>query len=302
MSWPLGEPGSRERKEAVRRYFRVTPDASEETLAWRLIGGAVVALGGVVALLVVGALVAAVVCALAGVALGVQGYVQLAEFRRKWRLAEPKPSGDAMDATLQADLREAAERAKRRLDLTDDELELRSDDASLPGEHRLAEQGGGPLVVFGPASGSKGRPGADGVWRFTSYDLMVICPTGHHLAIYECKLTFDLGNRSEEDTAEYHYADVVAVSTTTRPTSEFAITQIQVGPAALPLSKTVTRTLEIIVSSGDRSAIAVSMHDDDKRGKALHLQESGIDQVIRTVRQMLREKKGGVAPTATGWQ
>ncbi len=296
---PLGEPRSDERKEAVRRYFQATPAPADETRAWRFQGAAGVAVVLAVALLVVGLAAGTVVIAVVAVVLFVQGRLLLAEYRRRYAKAEPKPRDADMDMTLRADLRDAAERAMQRLELTRDELELHSYDASQPGERRLAEQGSGPLVVFGPADRSKGRPGVDRVWRFTSYDLMAICPTGHHLAIYRCRLTFDIGGRSEEDTDEYHYADVVAISTRTRPTKEHAITQIDVGLAALPLSRTMIRAFEIVVSSSDRSSIAVSMHDDDQRGKALHLQESGIDQVIRVVRHMLREKKGGVA-SATG--
>lgn len=298
MTSPLGPPGSRRRKEAVRRYFRTSPDPAEESRAlWiQRAGLAAMLLAVAVGLLV--SFLLAVLAASLGVVLLLHGRSLLADFRQRWNKAEPKPRDADMDTTLREDLHDAAERAMKRLELTRDELELRSDDIDVNGEDRLADQGSGPLVVFGPASGSRGRPGADRVWRFTSYDLMVICPTGHHLAIYECRLTFDLGRRSEEDTAEYHYADVVAVSTTTRPTSDLLITQIDVGFAAVPLSRTMTRTFEIVVSSGDRSAIAVSMHNDDQPGNALHLQESGIDRVIRAVRHTLRTKKGGIPPTA----
>ncbi|OZM78079.1 hypothetical protein [Pseudonocardia sp. MH-G8] len=301
MTAPLGAPGSAERRRAVRKYFRVTPDPADETWALRTIWAGMALLLGAAALLLVGLPPLALLAVGIGAVVTVRGFELRATYHRRYAAAEPKPADHDMDRTLDEDLAAAARRAMSRLEVTQDELELHSDDvdpwAQLGGRRRLADQGRGPLVVFGPAEGSQGRRGVDRVWRFTSYDIMVICPTGHHLAIYECVLDFASGRRRDEDTHEYHYPDVVAVSTRTRPREGISL-HLQAGTDGdLSLRKTMTREFEIIVSSGDRSAILVGIRDDDRPDQQIVLQESGIDRVIAAVRRMLREKKGGVAPT-----
>lgn len=298
---PIGGVGSKSRKEAVRKYFRKTPDSSEERNAIRIMilaGAAAVA--AVVVLMNGPWFVGVAVGLLALVALS-QGLMQRANYRRRYAAAEPKPTDAQMDQLLREDIRRAASRALQRLGLTLDELELRSRDVDplAVGRHqRLADQGRGPIAVFGPTAQARGRIGIDRKWRFTSYDIMVICPTGHHLGIYECVLNLDSGRRREEETNEYHYADVVAVRTTTTATPEVAINVLD--PTAhhqIMLGGTLHREFQIIVSSGDRSSIIVGIKDDDEPGEAVLLQESGIEAVIEAVRRMLRVKKGGVVPS-----
>jgi hypothetical protein len=301
MAAPLGPRGSDARKTAVRKYFRRTPHPREAARARQFILGAGAAAVLGVSLLLVGVPALAVMAAGVALVTLVQGLQQLAAYRRGYAAAEPKPTDEEMDRTLDEDLTSVAGRAMQRLGLTDDQLELHSADATPlarygAGRRRLAEQGRGPLVVFGPAARARGCSGADRVWRFTAYDVMVICPTGHQLAIYECVLDFASGWRKNEETHEYHYADVVAVSTATRPTGELAFEPV--GPSAYSgaFGGTMTREFQIIVSSGDRSAIAVSIYDDDRPDRRIVLQESGIDRVAAVVRDLLRAKRARVAP------
>jgi hypothetical protein len=298
---PIGGVDSKSRKEAVRKYFRKTPDSSEERNAIRLmILGAAVAIAAVVILMIGPQLVGIAIGLLALVALS-QGLMQRANYLRKYAAAEPKPSDSQMDQLLRDDIRRAAGRALKRLGLTLDELELRSHDVdplAVGGHQRLADQGRGPIAVFGPTAQAQGRIGIDRKWRFTRYDIMVICPTGHHLGIYECVLDLASGRRRDEETNEYHYADVVAVRTTTTATPEVAINVLD--PSAhrrISLGGALHREFQIIVSSGDRSSIIVGIKDDDEPGEVVLLQESGIESVIEAVRRMLRAKKGGVVPT-----
>ncbi|GAA3057794.1 hypothetical protein GCM10010464_22960 [Pseudonocardia yunnanensis] len=300
MTAPVGrKPGSDERKKAVKRYFQITPDEHDQSRARHQQQAAVVSIVVAGSLLLVEIHVLAILVAMLALVLALQGFTGMADYRRRLAAAEPKPSDQEMDHTLDEDLHAAAERAMRRLGLTRNDLELHSDEVDPPAEARrrprLADQGRGPLVVFGPANRARGRSGLDRVWRFTLYDVMVICPTGHHLGIYECVLDFATGSRKDEETYEFHYSDVVAVSTRTRERAELGLELVYSSSIAVPLHRTMTREFEIVVSSGDRSAIVVGIRDDDGLDQQLVLQESGIDRVTAAVRRMLRAKKG--APT-----
>lgn len=296
----IGGVDSDSRKKAVKKYFSPTPDPSMESTARRLLGGAG-ALGLLaIALLVVGAVIPAVGSVLVGLFVLQQGLQQRGVYRRRYDRAEPKPSDEQMDRLLRDDLHRASDRSLTRLGLTRDELALRSFDADplagRPGA-RLADQGRGPITVFGPAADVRGRTGADNVLRFTAYDVMVICPTNHHLGIYECRLDMASGRLRNEETREYHYEDVVAVVTTTTSTPETTVELLdKYSSASVLLTRAAYRSFEVIVSSGDRSSIVVGIKDEQEREGRFRLQESGIDSVISAVRQMLREKKGGVAP------
>ncbi|TWF78033.1 hypothetical protein FHX44_113952 [Pseudonocardia hierapolitana] len=301
MTTTIGQPDTEERRKKVRKYFKITPDAREETRAIRVMWVGVVGLIGAATLLIAQQSLLALLAAGVGAIAALQGRIALSSYRRRYEAAEPKPSDVDMDRILNQDLARVARRAMERLDVTADELELRSYEvdqwAQISGRRRLADQGRGPLVVFGPAERSRGRQGVDRVWRFAVYEVMVICPTGHHLAIYECVLDFVTGRRRNEDTHEYHYPDVVAVTTKTRAPEGFQLILPGGGTSDTAFRHTMTREFQIIVSSGDRSSIIVEIRDDDRPEQEFKLQESGIDRVIAAVRRMLREKKGGVAPT-----
>ena len=296
----IGEVGSEARKAGVRRYFQETPDDHDRVFGTRLVQIACIVAAGGVTLLVLDGVVGAVATGIVAVGVLVQGLQVRAAYWRRYAAAEPKPSDAQMDVLLREDVRGASERALQQLGITSDELELHSRDVGPPAGRRSrwpADQGCGAIALFGPARHALGRIGTDQTWRFATYAVMVLCPTGHHLGIYQCELDFVSGRRRDEETHEYHYADVVAVRTTTTATPGLRITVLD--PSAhhrIPLGRTLQREFQVIVSSGDRSSIIVGIEDEDEPSEAAHLQESGIDLVIDAVRRMLREKKGGAAP------
>ncbi|GAA0928353.1 hypothetical protein [Pseudonocardia zijingensis] len=238
-----------------------------------------------------------------GVALGFvgQGLRLLSVYRRRVEAAEPKPTDAHMDALLGDDIRDTADRALLALGITLDELALRSRDVdplTKGGHRRLADQGRGPIPVFGPTPFTLGRIGHDGKWRFARYRIMVICPTGHNLGIYTCDLDSTTGHRLHERTDEYHYDDVVAVRTTTTTTPDIAIRVLDAtAQNRVALGSPLHRQFQIIVSSGDRGSIIVGIEDEHESGQTVPLQESGIEAVIEAVRRILRVKKGGIAPS-----
>jgi hypothetical protein len=294
----IGGVGSEERRSAVHHYFEESPDTADAVFADRLVRlGSLIAFGSA-ALLVTDGVAGAVVAGAVAVVVLAKGAQQRASYRRQYAAAEPKPSDAQMDELLRDDLHRASERALQRLGLTGDELELHSQDVDplgARGTRRLADQRGGAIAVFGPTQYASGRIGMDRRWRFATYEVMVICPTGHHLGIYECDLDLASGHRLHEETHEYHYADVVAVRTMTITRPDVSIDMLD--PSAhhrIALGRTAQREFQVIVSSGDRSSIIVGI--ENERDDTVLLQESGIDLVIDAVRRMLREKKGGIDP------
>jgi hypothetical protein len=299
---PIGAVGSESRRDAVRRYFTRTPPRSHKRNGILVLSLGGVGVTGVVTLLILTSQwTAAILIGVLALGFVGQGLRLLADYRRHYAEAEPKPTDTQMDELLGDDIRDAADRALRRLGLTLDELELRSrdiDPLSRNGYRRLADQGRGPIPVFGPTPHARGRIGFDGKWRFASYRIMVICPTGHHLGIYTCDLDSASGQRHHERTDEYHYDDVVAVRTTTTTTPEIAIRVLDASARhRIALGGPLHRRFQIIVSSGDRSSIIVGIEDENESGGTVPLQESGIDAVIEAVRRILRVKKGGIAPS-----
>jgi hypothetical protein len=284
------------RKEAVDRYFRPTPDTKDRTVALTLLQA-----GGGVCLLAVAILAVQLPIALAaavlllGVVVVLQGWERLARYNREFTAADGKPTDGEMDGYLQADLKKIAQHALRRLDLHERDLELTSEEVDPTGGRRLAEQGSGPVTVFGPVLTSSKCIGLDEVWRFGAYDVMVICPTAYHVGIFECTLDIRTGGRRSEEVREYHYADVVMVSLVNNPPADLSLNPLdRAGRLRSRITRAVLCELQIAVSSGDRSSIVVGITGKEAPQRTVRLQESGLDRVVATLRRRLREKKSQV--------
>lgn len=270
-------PGSPERKKAVKRYFKRSPDSYDAVQARRLIYVAV-ALGLLAgALVLVGMGFLAALVAVIAIMTGMQGWMQLREYERRFRAAEPKPDHRTMDLTLEQDLRRLSAQAMIHFGLMDTDLLVDSDGvhARRPLGAELTGHGQGPPMVFGPAKRSTGRPDLDGVWRFTAYDVLVVCATARHLAIYTCTLDFASGGVTGTETHEFDYEHIVAVLIRSRPGSELSINLMEPG-----LRVSTADEFQVVVASGDRSHIAVRLRDDNRAAYPIRLQESGADNVV----------------------
>jgi len=303
------------RRQKVEKYFRRTPDPKERTRAILLISAA--ALGGLLAIIMFGqgsGFLGVVLLAAGGFG-GYKGLQKKTDYDKRYAAAEPKPRDEEMDEFLANDLAIVCEHATRCLGLTLDELELFPQQwdpvANLAhGNPFVDQQQKRPWVVFGPevrgfSFGPKFRAfstvGRDGFCRFAAYEVMVICPTGYHLALYQCTIDFLTGGLRQEQTREYHYADVVSVSTTIRSDQKLSFQPLDLrgeGPVNYDFENALFRDFEIVVSSGDRSKIVVGIQDEERPDRQATLQPSGIEEVISSVRRMLKEKKGGVVGPA----
>jgi len=196
------------------------------------------------------------------------------EYKKKYDEAEPKPTDAQMDAWLAEDIARVKGESLRKLDLLPEQVLGKPDD---------------PIVVVGPANEAKWAIGKDGIIRFSFYDILVVYLTSYHLAAYQCILDLATGTRRSESTQEYHYTDVVAVSTRTAGSGLIAVMVDGTKKEVASYQK-----FALSVASGEKIEVAVffpQLEDIIGKGK---LAPTGADKAISAIRAMLREKKGGV--------
>jgi hypothetical protein len=281
-----------ERKKKLEKYFAAPPDPRELITARCMmgVGGAGVVVAAVLFAITTPLFGGAVLWCATAVAL--MGCTTRARYARERDAAEPRPSDAEMDHVFASDLVDITATALKRLGLGLDDLALTGGSwdpiAQLERGDPVLTSADRPLLVFGPHHPAKMAMGRDGVWRFSAYSVMVICPTYHNLGLYTCVLDLLTGATSREETHEYHYDDVVAVSTVTTADDEPA------HPVDLHFERefpSLLQELSIVISSGDRPSITVGVAGRGGTGRAL-VQSSGIDEVIADVRRILRDKKG----------
>ncbi|WP_105970317.1 hypothetical protein [Streptomyces geranii] len=296
MTLTMAETEATERKRKVEKYFHPTPKQSLDQIATALLAvGGIAVLVGLIALNS-NAFIGIVMMA-GGIYSAIKGGAKKKEYRDAYEKAEPKPSDREMDRLLAQDLKVIEERAMQRLGITPDHLEIGAQSwdpvAALLGTSPSERPEKRPLVLYGPNLSGFGI-GDDGVWRFQEYEVLVVCPTLHHLALFHCSLDFLSGGLSKEDTEEYQYNHVVAVSTKTTPApSNISLEQLNTRTPdddSVHFSKVQRRRLEVSVSNGQSMGVTVGISDEDDSTKRARLQSSGIDEVIGSIRRVLRDR------------
>lgn len=204
---------------------------------------------------------------------------RMSKYRKEYDAAEPKPSDVQMDTWLAEDIEELKRYALEKMDLNDEDMLHGPDDPDMP------------IVVIGPGKDANVAIGKDGFFRFSIYDILLVFLTNYHLAAYKCSLDFATKRKLFESTQEYHYMDVVSVSTKT--VNEFTLT---VNDEIIMLGN--SQQFALSVASGESIGVATptslqevrNVRNELKNGK---FPDSGADRAIRTIRSRLREKKGG---------
>ncbi|MFI8347128.1 hypothetical protein [Streptomyces sp. NPDC085596] len=241
-----------------------------------------------------------------GIVLAVNGMSERRKYNQDYARAIPRPSDQDMDQLLGTDTLSILNRTLPQLGLSHSDLVAprgvtatggssfdQLADSVAPTESAPQPPGASQLAVWGPAFPCHSAIGNDGRIRYSKYEFMVICPTTHMLAVYRCELDLYTGGLRSEQTYEFHYADVVAVRTATKPLVRHGIPLVprpsQAGHYRLLDTE---RTMEIVVSSGDRAAITLGVSSSAEL--AVDRSDSlDFPDVLQRVRQMLREKKGG---------
>lgn len=126
------------------------------------------------------------------------------------------------------------------------------------------------------------RTGSAGCARFGVYSIAVIALTDRHLGSFRCEYNFLQDTILDEKTCEYHYRDIVSVST-----SEVSTTLL------LPSGETRTTVQEFRVSVPNGEAIRITVDAPEIRRMigADSFPSSGAEKAVRAIRAMLRQKK-----------
>ncbi|MDM8543496.1 hypothetical protein QUF90_20670 [Desulfococcaceae bacterium HSG9] len=194
-------------------------------------------------------------------------------YKEAYHEAEPKPSDKQMDEWLEQDKKGIVSDATTKLGLVPEKVLNLND----------------PLVVIGPKNSAKFKMGQDGIIRFSAYEIMVIYLTDYHLGAYSCRWDFVNGKSISEQTQEYHYTDVVSVSTLCSSASFEVVT---VDGVNRPIQS--HQEFSLSVASGESIKIAVAFPQVEMIFQKGELLPTGADKAVMALRTMLREKKGGV--------
>lgn len=195
----------------------------------------------------------------------------MAKYQEAFDKAEPKPSDQQMDAWLNGDVQRVKQDGLQKLDLEHTPL-LRD-----------------PIVVIGPSQNAAARAGEDGILRFTYYEVVCVYLTEYHLAAYNGRLDMHDGVVTRESTQEYHYSDVISVSTRTESSLTFTLV-VNGQHKSIPLFQ----EFALSVASGEQIRVVTAFPNLDEYIQKGKMPITGADQAITAIRSRLREKKGGV--------
>lgn len=130
------------------------------------------------------------------------------------------------------------------------------------------------------------REGRDGVVRFGAYQIAIMLPTDYHLPVYRCDYDFVTNEIVREGTSEFHYQDIVGVSTTE-----------STNASTRKRREKLTRNQAFCLSTSGGYAISVEIDEAKLRSEMKknvgddRLPDSGATKAVRVIRAMLRNKK-----------
>ncbi len=259
------------RSTAVTKYFKATPEKPsyiENIIA--MVGGGIAFLAG----LSDSSLTCLAILGFIAAGWGFLAYLaKNSSYNNAYREAEPKPSDKQMDEWMEQDKKQIVTDAVAKLGLVPEKVLNLND----------------PLVVIGPKSSAKFKIGGDGIIRFSAYEIVVIYLTDYHLGAYSCGWDFVNGRSTSEQTQEYHYTDVVSVSTLSSNTSFSVVT---VDGKDHPIQS--HQQFSLSVASGESIKVTVAFPQVEAIFQQGKLLPTGSEKAISALRTMLREKKGGV--------
>lgn len=147
-----------------------------------------------------------------------------------------------------------------------------------------------PLLVTGPILWTTtGVPATDLLWkkgkdemvRFAINRVTAVQLTDQQLGAYACDFNFLKNVALNERTDEYHYRDVVSVSTQEVATSYTLPTGVKMVQA---------QAFRLAVSSGDHIDVTINAAELAKITQGT-IPTTGAEKAVATIRAMLREKK-----------
>ena len=191
------------------------------------------------------------------------------------------PSDHRIDQWFEDDMKKIQEHALKKMDLSTELLTEKE-----------------PLIIIGPIFwdwDDYGVPeddmwlklGDDLVLRYTIITVLYIFTAEHLMAAYECVFNFLKNEKVHEDTYEFHYQDIVAVTT-----HENSHTRI------LPRKKKKQTSKEQefhITVPGESITITIDSETLTENTKADVYRKSEVDRTVQRLRALIRDKKQSLA-------
>jgi hypothetical protein len=215
MRNPSGEPpgvlvGSR--ADQMARYFRLSPEPMIKREACLTGWAAVLMVVASAVLFAVRVPEFAWLLLMGGVLAWLFALEQTVGYEVDYHRSRPKPYPDDIDGFLETSLAEAVANALGGTNLTADQVEETIRGAlGLPvGDRTYAR----PPVVHGPVHDDKDLPVILGteIPRYRAYNVLVLCPTDHHLVIYRGRLDMISGKVGKTEFREVYPRDVTLMS------------------------------------------------------------------------------------------
>lgn len=182
------------------------------------------------------------------------------------------PGDHTIDAWLIDDIEKIKKRSLERLNI--DKSELIRDSIVIRGPILWNKNGI-------PSDDLAWKKGKDNLTRFSINAVTVVHLTEHRLSSYQCDYNFMRGVPLNEQDDEFHYRDVVAVSTRDDSTNY-----------NLPNGNLLKQAqfFKLSVSSGDSIKVVVNSTDLVEFTGG-NIMETGLDNAVKALRKVLSEKK-----------
>lgn len=283
--------GQNERELALRKYFKGLPqEPSTSGATALLLLGFAIAIMALISYLSsrsdgssdgTGSIVFVVI----GVVMATMGFfwrLSLSSTHNAaWEEIQPQPTDAEVDRWFHESIRGLYQHSKNILSL--DETEANTSNPILIIAPTLQ-------AIQGIPQGEMAwRKGIDGKIRFAIHKVAIIHLTSRHLGAFICDFNFIRNVSLNESTQEYHYCDVVSVSTQEKS---------QVDNQPTGEKRTLSQVFALSVSSGESIQVPVDIEQIRRMTGMQESPETGAPTAVRTIRAMLRDKKETVESKA----
>lgn len=140
------------------------------------------------------------------------------------------------------------------------------------------------------------KEGEDGIVRYSLHNIVIMVFTKKHLAMYQCALDLQTGNRLNERTEEFFYKDIVSVGTQTQ-TNTLLDEDSSFNYISGSSNKTISITQQNAWESFELRNAGGGVITVPIESKAVlkqmggSFEESEIDKAVNSIRVVLRDKK-----------
>jgi hypothetical protein len=282
----INRQGQDQRELALRKYFKGLPQ--EPSLAGAMLLSFAGLAGALVSFIFLfksnsegvsepsgGTTVFAVFCLIvAGVGLARRSSL-LSAHKSELVELQPQPAEAQVDKWFQESINTLCDHSREILNITKEEAALST-----------------PLFIVAPTLGETHgvpqdeitwRKGLDGGIRFAIHKVAIIHLTDRHLGAFICDFNFIRNVPLNESTQEYHYCDVVSVSTIEKSQAY----TLRTGEKLI-----TSKVFALSVASGESIQVPIDVEQLRRMTGLESPPETGADQAVSTIRTMLRDKKG----------